>query len=85
MLRWSLPVRGFHPEDLRALGAGLGGSSPLGLGGLWVCMKGAQSSCGQVTPSDFFPACIPSAYYAVFTIQCSLPAPGKKQRLEFCL
>lgn len=69
----------------QALGVGLRGSSPLGLIGLWVCLKGAQLSCGQVKPGDFSPAHIPSASYAVFTIQCSLPALDKKQRLEFCL
>lgn len=69
----------------QALGAGRGGSSPLGLTGLWVCMKGAQLFCGQLKPGDFSPARRPSASCAVFTIQCSLPAPDKKQRLEFCL
>lgn len=77
--------RDFTLGIFQALRADLGSSSPLGLTGLWVCTKGAHLSCGQVKPGDFSPAYIPSASYAVFTIQCSLPAADKKQRLEFCL
>lgn len=66
-----------------ALGAGPGGSSPLGSAGLWVCAKGAQLFCSQ--PGASCTAHLPRASWVLLPVLCSLPVPAKKQSLEFCL
>lgn len=60
------PFHRFCPRGLPDFG---------GSAGLWLCGKGAQSPCGQVT----------LVISPLPLIHCSLLSVPQKQRLEFCL